>query len=225
MISELLDIFSKYGIDLVLAFILTLELTFLSFSIGFVGGIIIAVLRSSIAKPFRSLLTLFIEIVRGTPMIVQLFFVYYTLPVLGIKLDSFTASLIALGLNSAAYQSEYLRTAINSIPREQWEAAYSLGLSSFSTVINVVIPQALRIAIPSLTNELIYLLKFSSIAYFVALPELIYTAKWIASKTFTYMQIYIVIALFYIAVSMILSEIVTRIEKKVAIPGLTIKVS
>ncbi|MEM1720891.1 MAG: amino acid ABC transporter permease [Ignisphaera sp.] len=225
MISELLDIFSKYGIDLVLAFILTLELTFLSFSIGFVGGIIIAVLRSSIAKPFRSLLTLFIEIVRGTPMIVQLFFVYYTLPVLGIKLDSFTASLIALGLNSAAYQSEYLRTAINSIPREQWEAAYSLGLSSFSTVINVVIPQALRIAIPSLTNELIYLLKFSSIAYFVALPELIYTAKWIASKTFAYMQIYIVIALFYIAVSMILSEIVTRIEKKVSIPGLTIKVS
>ncbi|MEM4441354.1 MAG: amino acid ABC transporter permease [Ignisphaera sp.] len=225
MISELLDIFSKYGIDLVLAFILTLELTFLSFSIGFVGGIIIAVLRSSIVKPFRSLLTLFIEIVRGTPMIVQLFFVYYTLPVLGIKLDSFTASLIALGLNSAAYQSEYLRTAINSIPKEQWEAAYSLGLNSFSTVINVVIPQALRIAIPSLTNELIYLLKFSSIAYFVALPELIYTAKWIASKTFAYIQIYIAIALFYIAVSMILSEIVTRIEKKVAIPGLTIKVS
>ncbi|MEM4502032.1 MAG: amino acid ABC transporter permease [Ignisphaera sp.] len=225
MISELLDIFSKYGIDLVLAFILTLELTFLSFSIGFVGGIIIAVLRSSIVKPFRSLLTLFIEIVRGTPMIVQLFFVYYTLPVLGIKLDSFTASLIALGLNSAAYQSEYLRTAINSIPKEQWEAAYSLGLNSFSTVINVVIPQALRIAIPSLTNELIYLLKFSSIAYFVALPELIYTAKWIASKTFAYIQIYIAIALFYIAVSMILSEIATRIEKKVAIPGLTIKVS
>ena len=156
-------------------------------------------------------------------MVVQLFFIYYALPQIGIKLDPFTASVVAMGLNSAVYQSEYWRTAIGSIPRTQWEAAYSLGLNTFGVLTNVVMPQALRIVMPLLSNELIYLLKFSSIAYFVALPELVYTGKWIASKTFAYIEVYIIIAIFYIVITLLLSEILNRIEKKLYIPGLAIK--
>ncbi|MDK6028847.1 amino acid ABC transporter permease [Ignisphaera sp. 4213-co] len=221
--SEVVNVFASYAPELLNALILTLEVTFLSFAIGLAGGVAIAISRASTPKPIKILITAFVELVRGTPMVVQLFFIYYALPSIGIKLDPFTASVFAMGLNSAVYQSEYWRTAIGSIPKTQWEAAYSLGLSTFGVLANVVLPQALRIAIPLLSNELIYLLKFSSIAYFVALPELVYTGKWIASKTFAYIEIYTIIAIFYIVITMILSEILVRLEKKLSIPGITIK--
>ncbi|MEL9939707.1 MAG: amino acid ABC transporter permease [Ignisphaera sp.] len=223
MIEEVIRIFTSYGPELLSALILTLEVTFISFAIGLGGGALIAILRASSPKPIKALIMLLVELVRGTPMLVQLFFIYYALPQVGVKLDSFTASVVAMGLNSAVYQSEYWRTAIGSIPRTQWEAAYSLGLNTFGVLTNVVMPQALRIVMPLLSNELIYLLKFSSIAYFVALPELVYTGKWIASKTFAYIEIYVIIAIFYIVITLFLSEILNRIEKKLYIPGLAIK--
>lgn len=219
----MIDLLTTYADNLVLAFLTTLLLTFLSFSIGFLGGITILFLRSLQHKLFKAIVSLFVEVIRGTPMIVQLFFTYYALPIIGVKLDPFTASVIALGINSAVYQSEYLRAAMNSIPREQWEASYSIGLNNLNTILYVILPQTLRIAIPSLTNELIYILKFSSIAYFVALPELIYTTKWIASKTFRYIEIYTIAAIFYITTSIILNEIINEIEKRISIPGLSLR--
>lgn len=223
MIQELIRISANYGKDLVNAFVLTLQLTFLSFLFGIGGGLALSILRTVAPEPIKIKLRLLVELIRGTPMTVQLFFIYYALPVLGFKLDPFVAALIALGINSAVYQSEYLRSAINSIPRNQWEAALSLGFSRLSLMLNIVIPQAIRIALPALTNELIYLLKFSSIAYFITLPELVYVAKWIGSKTFAYIEIYTVVALLYVVAAFIISEIMNSISKKLSIPGLTIE--
>lgn len=223
MIQELTHIFANYGNDLLSAFTLTLQLTFLSFVLGIGGGLAISILRTVSPTLIEIKLRLFVEIIRGTPMTVQLFFIYYALPALGFKLDPFTAALIALGINSAVYQSEYLRSAINSIPRTQWEAALSLGFSRFSSASNIILPQAIRIALPALTNELIYLLKFSSIAYFITLPELVYVAKWIGSKTFAYIEIYTIVALLYVVTAFIIGEIMNSISKKLSIPGLTIE--
>lgn len=223
MIQDLIYILTNYGEELLKASTLTLQLTFISFSIGFLGGLIIAITRMLSTSFMRIILRVFTEVIRGTPMMVQLFFVYYALPAIGLKLDPYTASLIALGINSAVYQSEYLYSVIRSIPREQWDASLSLGLSNFNVMLYVILPQALRMAIPSLTNELIYLLKFSSIAYFITLPELVYVAKWIGAKTFAYVQVYIIVAVFYTVIAFIISEIMNRVEKKVLVPGLTIR--
>lgn len=223
MISGVVSVLSDYGKDLLSAFALTLQLTFFSFTLGLGGGLFISILRIIAPTPVKIKLRLLIEIIRGTPMTVQLFFIYYALPAIGIRLDPFTAALTALGINSVAYQSEYLRSAVNSIPRTQWEAALSLGLSRFSSILNIVLPQAIRIALPALANELIYLLKFSSIAYFITLPELIYVAKWIGSKTFAYIEIYIIVALLYTAIAFIIGEVMNSISKKLSIPGLSIE--
>jgi len=220
LINEILELFNTYGSNILNAFVLTLQLTLLSFVIGFCGGVFIAILRSVAPRPIAIAIRLFVELIRGTPMTVQLFFVYYALPVAGPKLDPFTASLIALGINSAVYQSEYLRSAMNSVPKTQWEAAISLGLSSYRSMIYVVMPQALRIALPALTNEMIYLLKFSSIAYFVTLPELVYTAKWIGNRTYAFIEAYTIVALFYIAMAFAISEVMNRLGKNIAVPGI-----
>ncbi|MEM1525984.1 MAG: amino acid ABC transporter permease [Ignisphaera sp.] len=223
MIDSIAYIFTRYCQDLIRAFMLTLQLSLLSFILGFSGGLTLSIVRTLAPKPLEVILRLFVEIVRGTPMTVQLFFVYYALPVIGPKLDPFIASLIALSINSAVYQSEYLRSAMNSIPRTQWEAALSLGFAELSSMFYVVLPQSLRIAIPTLTNELIYIIKFSSIAYFVTLPELIYVAKWIGSKTFAFIEVYIIVAIFYVVVAFIIGEIMDRINRRLSIPGLTVE--
>ncbi|MEM4789266.1 MAG: amino acid ABC transporter permease [Ignisphaera sp.] len=223
MLVNIAHIFANYGQELAKAFILTLQLSFVSFLLGFLGGLALALTRTLAPKPLEVMLRLFVEVIRGTPMTVQLFFVYYALPMIGPKLDPFIATLIALSVNSAVYQSEYLKSAMNSIPRTQWEAALSLGFTDLTSMFYVILPQSLRIAIPTLTNELIYIIKFSSIAYFVTLPELIYVAKWIGSKTFAFIEVYIIVAIFYAVVAFIVGEIMDRINKKVAIPGLTVE--
>lgn len=219
--TNLIDIIVNYGPSLAEAFKLTLELSFISFLLGFLGGIALATLNLLSPKHLKIFIRILIDLIRGTPMTVQLFFIYYALPTFGIKLDPFISALIAMSINSSVYQSEYLRTAINSIPRTQWEAALSLGFTKFSSWIHIVIHQVLRIALPALTNELIYIIKFSSIAYFVTLPELVYVAELIGSKTFAYIEVYMVVAFFYITVAFILSEIMEHIYKKLSVQGLT----
>jgi polar amino acid transport system permease protein len=145
--------------------------------------------------------------------------VYYALPEIGIRVDPVTASIIAIGLNSAAYQAEYIRSALSSIPYSEIEAAYSLGLTKLNILIYIMLPQAIRIAIPTLTNEAIYLFKYSSIAYFVTAPELMYVGKLIATRTFLYVEVYVLLALLYILFSIVLSEIAKYIERKLQIPG------
>ena len=208
-------IVNSYGSLILSGLGVTALITVTSFAIGFLGGLAISVLRVYSSRAVKVLLTAFVEVIRGTPMMVQLFFVYYALPSMGIVFDPITASIIAIGVNSAAYQSEYLRSAISAVPYSQFEAALSLGLPKYRAVANAVLPQALRIAVPLIVNEAVYLFKYSSIAYFVTAPELMYVGKFIGAKTFLFIEVYTILALIYIAVSIAVSEIARVIEKKV----------
>lgn len=222
-VEGLIEIIVKYRGELASSMLLTLQITALSFLIGLLLGLAISIGRTHGPFFVKAPLIMYIEVIRGTPMLVQLFFVYYALPIFGIRLDPYTASVLAIGLNSAAYQAEYFRMAFGAIPREQWEAALSIGLSRWSTLVNIIIPQGVRIAVPALTNEAIYLLKYSSIAYFVTVPELVYVSRVIGSRTLLYLQIYTISALFYIAVAFTLTKIASVIERRAAIPGLVVK--
>lgn len=222
-LEDILLLTRSYGLDLLNAVGLTLELTAVGFAIGLALGLLIAIGRTYGPLPVRAVLAAYIEIVRGTPMLVQLFFIYYATPSLGIMMDPLTASIVAIGLNSAAYQAEYFRMAFNTVQRGQWEAALSIGLSKWGAIRDVVLPQAVRIVIPALTNEAIYLLKYSSIAYFVTVPELVYVSKIIGARTLLYIQIYTISAAFYITVATLLLKLTKTVENRVAIPGLVIK--
>ena len=161
--------------------VVTLELTACSISLGFVLGIALALGRLYGNRPISLISAGYIQFFRGTPLLVQLFILYYGLPRYDIRLSSFVAGILGLGLNSAAYQAEYFRGAIQSISRGQMMAARAIGMSRFKTIMNIILPQALRIVIPSWSNELIYTLKYSSVAYMIGAPELMAQGKFIAA--------------------------------------------
>ncbi len=157
---------------------------------------------------------------RGTPLLVQLFILYYGLPSVGINLNPVVAAITGFTLNSAAYQAEYLRGSIQSISSGQMIAARSLGMAKLRSIKNIILPQALRNTIPAWSNELIYLLKYSSLAYLILVPELTAQGKFIAADTFRYLEIFSMIAIIYLILTIILTEILDRFEQKIRIPGL-----
>jgi polar amino acid transport system permease protein len=151
---------------------------------------------------------------------VQLFILYFGLPRIGIGLSPIVAALVGFSLNSGAYQAEYLRGAIQSIESGQMVAARSIGMSKFQSIQNVILPQALRISIPAWSNELIYLLKYTSIAYIISVQELTAEGKFIAADTYRYLEIFAMIAIIYLVTTIIFTEVIDQIEKRVHIPGI-----
>ena len=200
--------------------LVTLQLTGFAISLGFVIGMFLALGRLYGRGPVRKFCIGYIEFFRGTPLLVQLFIVYYGLPRYGIKVPSIVAALLGLGLNSAAYQAEYFRGAIQSIDEGQMMAARALGMKKLQAILNILIPQALRIVIPSWSNELIYTLKYSSVAYIIGAPELMAQAKFIAAENFRYFEVFLVVAFIYLVIVSLLSWILRIIENRVRIPGL-----
>jgi len=200
--------------------VVTLELTVCSISLGFILGIALALGRLYGNRPVSLLCTGYIEFFRGTPLLVQLLILYYGLPPYGIRLSSFVAGILGLGLNSAAYQAEYFRGAIQSVSQGEIMAARAIGMSRFKTIMNITLPQMLRIVIPSWSNELIYTLKYSSVAYMIGAPELMAQAKFIAADNFRYFEVFLVVAFIYLIAVVVLSRILSVVEKRVRIPGL-----
>jgi polar amino acid transport system permease protein len=197
----------------------TLFLTLISVVIGFFLGVLLAVSKTYGNKLFYYISYVFIEIIRGTPLLVQLFILYYSLPVIGIRLSPLLASIVAFSLNSAAYQAEYLRGAIQSISSGQMQASLSIGMKKWQAIRLIILPQALRRFIPSWTNEFIYLLKYSSLSYIVGAPEIMAQAKFVASRNFEFFQVYLFAAIIYFVLVTIFSEIFRFIEKRMKIPG------
>ncbi len=220
--EEIASILSTYGPLLAEAVIMTLTVTAGAYAIGFVLGLPLAIARTYGGRTLRSVAAAYIEVIRGTPMVVQLFIVYYAAPAAGIMLSPTLAAILALGLNSAAYQAEYFRAAFLAVVKAQWEAALSIGLTEGQAVRAVILPQSMRIALPALTNELVYMLKYSSISYFITVPELVYVGKFIGSRTFMYTEVYALIAVIYVALSLAFTEGMRAIEKKFYIPGISI---
>lgn len=209
------------------ATLITLELTACSITLGFIVGILLALGRVYGNRPIRTVSSAYVQFFRGTPLLVQLLLIYYGLPAylnpLGIKLSPFVAAILGLGLNSAAYQAEYFRGAIQSIRMGQMMAARAIGMSKFQAVLNIILPQALRIVIPSWSNELIYSIKYSSLAYFLSLAELTFTGKKIAGATARPFETFIVVALIYLVIVLIVSQLLRMLEDRVRVPGLGVE--
>ena len=200
--------------------ILTLEITVTCIAFGFALGIILALMRVYGGKWLSIPASIYIQIFRGTPLLVQLLMVYYGLPSWGISLSAFTSGVLALGLNTAAYQAEYFRGAIQAVKSGQLLAARSMGMSMVQAARYIILLQAFRIVIPSWSNELILMLKYSSIVFSVTLLDLMGVGKRIASHNFRYFEVYVVVALFYLALVFIITQLLRLLEKKVHIPGL-----
>jgi polar amino acid transport system permease protein len=179
--------------------ILTLEITLTCIAIGIVFGILLALGRVYGGRIISIPCSIYIQVFRGTPLLVQLLMIYYGLPSWGISLSAFTSGILALGLNTAAYQAEYLRGAIQAVKGGQMMAARSLGMTLPQAIRYVVLPQAFRIVIPSWSNELILMFKYSSIVFSVTLLDLMGVGKRIAARNFRYFEVFIVVALFYLA--------------------------
>jgi polar amino acid transport system permease protein len=182
----------------------TIEIALVSIAIGLCGGIVIGVLNcNKMRNPFSTVvLNSFVWIIRGTPLFVHVLIVYYALPeVIGISLSPFTAGVIALGINSMAYISEIVRGGINAIPEGQWEAAYVIGLKPWQTLQGIILPQMLRINLPSLTNELTALIKETSILMVIGVAELTKVSRDIVARELDPMTIYLAAALLYLAMT------------------------
>lgn len=199
---------------------ITLEVTAAAIAMGFVLGVFLALGRVYGKRLVCGICSLYIQIFRGTPLLVQLFIIYYGLPTIGIRFSALTCGILALGLNTAAYQAEYFRGAIQSVRGGQLLAARSLGMTLPQLIRHVVLPQAFRIVIPSWSNELILMLKYSSIVFTVTVLDLMGVGKRIASKHFNYFETFLVVALFYLVIVFIVSQSLRALERKVRIPGL-----
>jgi polar amino acid transport system permease protein len=219
-VQDIINIIVKHWPVLLEGLGVTLQMTFLAVVMGFVIGIFLALIRVYGPKLFSVIVMVFIEIIRGTPLLVQLFILYFGLPPYGINLTPFTAAIIGFTINSAAYQAEYLRGSLQSIENSQMIAARSLGMTKIQSITDIMLPQALRKVIPSWTNEFIYLLKYTSLAYIVGAPELMTQAKFIASRNFQFFKVYLIVAMIYLVVVLLFTWFFGKVEKKFTIPGL-----
>ncbi|MCT7377202.1 amino acid ABC transporter permease [Chelativorans salis] len=192
----------------------TVPLTLLSFSLGLMLGLVVAVVRLFAPTPFAAVVRFYVWIFRGTPLLVQLFLIFYGLPSVGIVLDAFPAALIGFTLNIGAYTSETIRATISSVPKGQWEAAYSIGMSWSQVMRRTILPQAARVAVPPLSNTFISLVKDTSLAAAITVPELFQAAQRIVATTYEPLILYIEAALIYLLMSSVLSQLQVRLEQR-----------
>ncbi len=199
----------------------TLQLVALTAPFGFLLGFLIAVCRVYGPKPLQTLAKLYVIFFRGCPLLVLLFMLYFGLPSIGIVLGSYLSALFGFILCNSAYNSEYLRGGLQSIKGGQMLAARSLGMTKIQAILHVVIPQAFRRALPGVSNEFIYLIKYSSLAYVVTVIEMTGAAKIIATKYFAYFEAFAAVGIFYLILVSIATIALSKLEKKLAIPGVS----
>jgi cystine transport system permease protein len=192
----------------------TIPLTAISFTIGLVVALIIALMRLSSLRALRLFAGAYVSVIRGTPLLLQLFIIFYGLPSLGIVLDPWPSAIVAFSLNVGGYASESIRSAILSVAPGQWEAAKTVGLGRFQTLRRVILPQAAKVAVPPLSNTLISLVKDTSLASAVLVTEILRKAQEIAAPTFEFFLLYSIAAVYYWVVSQVLSFGQARLETK-----------
>ena len=199
--------------------VMSIKLIIPSGLIGLMLGIVIGTLRTFGHAAVRKSANAYAAVFRGTPLVVQLFLLYFGLPNIGIYLDAYTAAVVGFILCSSAYHSEYIRGSLLSIKKGQFLAAQSMGFSTFKTMCNIIIPQAVRRALPGCGNEIIYLIKYSSLAYIITCIELTGEGKIIATRTFRFTEVFLVIGFYYLVLVTMASFGLQRLEKKLKIPG------
>ena len=194
----------------------TLPLTAVSFVLGLALALLLALMRLSGRRLVSALARAYVSVIRGTPLLLQLFIVFFGLPSLGITLAPWPSAIIALSLNVGGYASEAIRGAIIAVPRGQWEAAMTVGMSRTTTLRRVVLPQAARIAVPGLSNTLIALVKDTSLVSTILVTELLRKAQEIAAPSFQFFTLYGVAAVYYWVVCLGLAVGQTRLETRLS---------
>jgi len=181
---------------------------------GLLIGFPVAVMRILPYRVLRWPASVYVSLMRGTPLLVQMFVIYYGLPSIGIEFTPVTAGILALSLNSGAFLSESLRGAIAAVSKGQWAASYSLGLGYWLTLYHVVLPQALRIAVPAMSNTLISLIKDTSLVSVITMTELMLSTKEVIATTFRPLPLYLAAAVIYWILSLLFEALQRRAEQR-----------
>ena len=210
------DFLPKYYTTYIDATVTTLKVSLIALLIGLLLGIVICLAKISTIKVLNVLATIYVEVIRNTPILVQIMIIYFALPEVGISFTPFMSAIIALSINSGAYVSEIFRSGILAIDKGQMEAGRSLGLSYFQTMKFIILPQALKNSLPALGNEFISLVKEPSIVYFVGVADIMFAANTIKNATYETFGPYLIAAAIYFIITSVLSFLVKRLEKKLA---------
>lgn len=210
----------EYMPQLLKGFIVTLQLAGIGLAIGSVLGLTLAIIRVYGNRIISIVAAFYVEVVRGTPLLVQIFLIYYGF-FMGLGIDRFIAAFLAIGLNSAAYQAEYFRGAIESVSKGQMIAARSIGMSKIQSILHVILPQSLRLVLPAWSNEAAYLPKYTVVAFTIGVMDLLAQAKglvgWYVPKPF---EVYTIVALIFLVLISSMSTFLDKLYKKFKIPGL-----
>jgi len=192
----------------------TLSIALAASFIGLIGGTLLGLIISGKNKYLKLFVNSYITVIRGTPMLLQIMFFYIFFAHIGVPVSEFLTAIIAIGLNSAAYVSQIVYSGVRSVPKGQIEAAKTLGIKKLDLVLHIVLPQAFKIIIPAIGNELVTLIKDSSLASLIGVRELIKNGEIIISRTHDAISVYIIIGLIYLTINSILTLIINKIEKK-----------
>lgn len=192
----------------------TIPLAVSSFAIGLVIALLVALMRISVNPVVSGIARFYISVIRGTPLLVQLFVIFYGLPAIGLLVDPWPAAILAFSLNVGGYAAEVIRAAILSVPKGQWEAGFTVGMSRTKTLERIILPQAARVSIPPLSNTFISLVKDTSLASMILVTELFREAQQIASSTYKFMAIYLLAAFIYWMICLVLSSGQSALERR-----------
>ena len=196
---------------------LTVQICIGSLIISFVLGMVLAVMRESKNKLARTVATVWVEVLRNTPFLIQLFFFYYGLPMIGIYIDAKVVAIVALGINSSAPNCEVIRSGLMAVKKGYYEATYALGFSKFQTFTKVIMPIALRLAFKPLTSNFVNMVLTSSTCYGITLMEIMGVAKTVSARSNRPFEVYIVLMIAYCIFTYLISFVCKAIDKKIEI--------
>ena len=197
----------------------TIPLTVISFSLAMVIGTITALVQFADIKYLKQLARFYIWVIRGTPLLIQLFVVFYGLPSIGVVMDPFPAAILVFSINEGAYSAETIRGALESVPKGQIEAGYCCGLNFLQIMWHIVLPQAFKVAFPSLANALIAMVKDTSLAANITVMEMFMVTQQIVARTYQALVLYLELAFIYLMFSTVLTKLQTYCEKKLSAKG------
>lgn len=201
------------------AILLTVLISLVAVILGFALGMLVGLARSSRSRLIRYPATVYVDVIRGTPLLVQVFLWYFGLSVIGIDIDPLPAAMLAVGFHSSAYQAEIVRGGIQSIPKGQTEAARAVGMTHMQSMRFVVLPQALRLILPPLSNEFVIVIKDSSLAYAISVAEITLVSYQLNARYYEPFTVFLFAALLYLILTYVTSTLMRTLERRVRIPG------
>jgi polar amino acid transport system permease protein len=204
--------------DLLRASMYTIGITLVGFAIALVLGLMLAILRRSAIAPVARVTGFFVEFIRSTPLLIQVYVLFYVAPLYGLTMSALTAGTIGIAVHYACYVSEVYRAGLNGVARGQWEAACALSLSPWRTYSGVILPQAIRPVIPALGNYLVAMFKDTPVLSAITVVELMQQAKNIGSETFRYLEPITMTGLFFLLISVTFASGVRHLERRVRLP-------